>query len=230
MWISWKLRDTDLARPIAFEQKVEVFYDQTWGWQLHIADLIANGGRPLGKQTEVLPLPHSGFAVLHICLSYFETIGQYRGARGRKYDVFKAGAKAVLPQLLSIPPDVREKLLKALYFGARCGLYHKSRTGRGVGLGEPPGGQPIDYDPDARVLMISPKRLPRALKRHLEGYRKDLLNPSNGPMRKDFECQFDKDFGLSQSLPNERLQPASTRGPAGSRQPSSSRPRGGSAG
>src|SRR5688500_2766267 len=88
MWISWKHHSSDYPEPLTFEQKVEVFYEQTLGWQLHIADLIANGGTTFGETEvrggrravssdgyEVSPIRHSGFAVLHICLSYFELIG-----------------------------------------------------------------------------------------------------------------------------------------------------------
>ena len=39
MWMSWKHRKSDYPNPLIFDQKVEVFYEQTLGWQLHIADL-----------------------------------------------------------------------------------------------------------------------------------------------------------------------------------------------
>jgi hypothetical protein len=198
MWITWKHRDTDLAWPLTIEQKIEIFYQQAWGWQLHVADLIANGGHPLGGEAAVKRIQHSGFAVLQICLSYFETIGHYRAlATGGSKKYFKAGAQAVLPGLQHVPDEVREKLLDVLYLGARCGLYHNSRTRRGVGLGQPSNGEAMAYDPHAQVLVISPERLPRALKRHLECYRTELLNPINADARRYFERQFDKDFGVS---------------------------------
>src|SRR5437016_4148448 len=110
MWITWKHRDVDLAWPVTLEQKIEIFYQQAWGWQLHVADLIANGGYPLGGEAKVQPIRHSGFAVLQICLSYFETIGQYRAlATGGSKRYFKAGVQAVLPGLQTIPEEVREK-------------------------------------------------------------------------------------------------------------------------
>src|SRR5208282_16201 len=185
MWITWKDRDADLVWPITVEQKIEIFYQQIWGWQLHVADLIANGGSPLGGGSEVQPIRHSGFAVLQICLSYFETIGQYRAlASGGSKKYFKAGARAVLPWPQNIPDEMREQLLDLLYRGARCGLYHNSRTCRGVGLGQPPNGEAMAYDPDAQVLVISPERLPDALKCHLKRYRTELLDPINADARK----------------------------------------------
>ena len=49
MWITWKHEDSDFGAPLTFEQKVEVFYEQTLGWQLHIADLVASGGTTFGE-------------------------------------------------------------------------------------------------------------------------------------------------------------------------------------
>lgn len=204
MWITWKHRVVDLAWPMTVQQKIEIFYEQAWGWQLHVADLIANGGCSLGGEPKVQRIRHSGFAVLQICLSYFETIGQYRAlATSGSKQFFNAGAQAVLPELQKVPDKVRKKLLDALYRGARCGLYHNSRTCRGVGLGQPPNGEAMAYDPDVRVLIISPERLPRALKCHLERYRTELLDPNNADARKCFETQFDKDFGVNQSPPQQ---------------------------
>ncbi len=198
MWITWKDQDADLACPITVEQKIGIFYEQIRGWQLHVADLIANGGSPLGGEAEVQRIPHSGFAVLQICLSYFETIGKYRGlATGVRGAQFKAGVQSVFPELRNVACEVREKLLDTLYVGARCGLYHNSRTCRGVGLAQPPNGEAMAYDPDEQVLAISPERLPHALKGHLERYRAELLDPNNTDARQCFERQFDKDFGVN---------------------------------
>lgn len=35
MWITWKDKSEDLDWPLTFEQKVDLFYEQTLGWQLH---------------------------------------------------------------------------------------------------------------------------------------------------------------------------------------------------
>jgi hypothetical protein len=39
MMISWKDRDTDIEWPLSTEKKIDIFYQQTLGWQLHDADL-----------------------------------------------------------------------------------------------------------------------------------------------------------------------------------------------
>ncbi len=194
MKITWKDQDTDFVRPLTIEQKIEIFYQQALGWQLHIADLIANGGDPLGGGAKVASIDHSGFAVLQICLSYLETIGNFRElAKGKGFGaIFRAGAQEVFPKLRKAP----KKMLDALYYGARCGLYHNSRTARGVGLGPTPNGEAIDYDSVSNILAINPQRLPQVLKRHLENYRTELLDSNNIHARQCFERQFDKDIGL----------------------------------
>jgi hypothetical protein len=192
----------DLTWPLPIEKKIDIFYKQLFGWQLHIADQIANGSPPLEEGARVNPIEHSGFAVLQICLSYFETIGKHRPTgssvpAGKKSgSKFKAGVEAVFPTLSSIARKERGELLDAFYERARCALYHNSRTGRRVGLAQPSNGDAVYYDPKSRTLQISPERLPRVLKAHLEQYRGELLNPANGKLRASFQRRFDADFGV----------------------------------
>ncbi len=200
MWITWKDKDDDLIWPIPLEKKIDIFYQQALGWQLHVADLVANGGLPLDGGTTLLAIRHSGFAVLQICLSYFETIGKYQAPKGshkKDNEYFKAGVQAVFPSIRNVPSEVRKQLLDVLWKDARCGLYHNSRTRHRVGLGQPPNGEAMAYDSEAQILAISPEHLPQDLKAHLERYRTDLLNPVNGEARQNFEYQFDKDFGVT---------------------------------
>ena len=190
--IAWNIRSDALAWPLTFEKKVEIFYERTLGWQLHIADLLINGGQPLGTTDTLVPIRHSGFAVLHICLSYFETIGHYqKGYDGKK--AFKAGVQSVFPQLSTSYGADADELLDRLYSGARCGLYHNSMTVPGLGLGQPTSGEAMEYDPTTKRLAISPERLPRVLEAHLEQFREKLLDPSNLELRKKFEWRFDQD-------------------------------------
>jgi hypothetical protein len=65
-----------------------------------------------------------------------------------------------------------------------------------VGLGQPPNGSALAYDPSGPTLVISPNRLPGVLKLHLERYRNELLNPSNSATRLSFERRFNEDFGI----------------------------------
>jgi len=174
MWITWKHQDTDLSWPLTFEQKVDLFYEQALGWQLHIADLVANGGITFGEGKTVSSIRHSGFAVLQICLSYFETIGHYAGKPNGSEAAFRVGVLEVFPHLAKEKTAVR--------------------TAR-VELGQPP--EAVAYDPRSRRIVISPERLPRVLKAHLERFRTALMDTRNRELRARFEERFDKDCGAA---------------------------------
>ncbi len=214
MWISWKHQDTDFSGPLTFEQKVEVFHEQALGWQLHIADLVANGGMTFGENKPIPPIRHSGFAVLHICLSYFELIGSLVTSTPQTPTrTFKAGVRHVLPGLIDGSAD-SEALLARLHEGARCGLYHEGRIRPGVGLGQPPGESPIAYDSSSKTVVISPERLPRVLKAHLERFRHELLDSANTLLRRVFERRFDTGFAEQSRPPNKSVQPGSRATPS----------------
>jgi hypothetical protein len=107
MMITWRHTNGDFPVPWTLETKIHIFYERTLGWQIHIAELIANGGIHLNG-TVVAPIADSGFAVLQICFSYFETIGKYVGGHdrptGKSRDSFKEGVKLVSPPLERIRP------------------------------------------------------------------------------------------------------------------------------
>jgi hypothetical protein len=201
MWITWNYQDTDLSWPLTFEQKVDLFYEQALGWQLHIADLVANGGTAFGEQgqrkgKQVCSIRHSGFAVLQICLSYFETIGYYTGEGAGSKAAFRKGVAEVFPNLATADPSVAKAFVDSLYQDARCGLYHNLRTARVV-LGWPPGQDAVAYDPQNQRVVVNPERLPRVLKAHLERFRQALLDQKNQALRAAFETRFDHDSGAA---------------------------------
>jgi hypothetical protein len=218
MWISWKHEDTDFTGPLTLEQKVDVFYEQTLGWQLHIADLIANGGATFGEFKlgqagyDVPCIRHSGFAVLHICLSYVELIGSLVQTTPQSPGkTFEAGLSTISGLISSL--YINTPVVARLYEAARCGLYHEGRTRSGVGLGQPPDGNAISCDPLNGTIAISPERLPLVLKAHLEELRRALLDTKNTDLRDRFERRFDN--GFTQQPPNKALQRTSRAQDAG---------------
>lgn len=201
MWITWNYEDTQLSWPLTFEQKVDLFYEQALGWQLHIADLVANGGTAFGedgnRQGKIVPsIRHSGFAVLQICLSYFETIGYYTGEQAGSKAAFRKGVKEVFPALATGDPERAKIFVDLLYRDARCGLYHNIRTARVV-LGAPRGSDAVEFDDRNSRVVVSPERLPTVLKAHLEKSRYDLLDEQNRKLRATFERRFDRDSGIA---------------------------------
>jgi len=115
VWISWRHQDSDFSGPLSFEQKVDLFCEQALGWQLHIADPVANGGTPFGEAAAVSPIRHSGFAVLQICLSYFETIGQYTATPSGSRAAFRVGVLSVFPGLAEWEEGAVSEFIDAFY-------------------------------------------------------------------------------------------------------------------
>ena len=80
---NWKISpnyfNTDFSWPLSIDDKITVFCDRIYGWQLDIADQIINYRK--GSNDEIIEgLPHAGYAVLHLVLSYFEMIAKYRAS------------------------------------------------------------------------------------------------------------------------------------------------------
>jgi len=202
MKITWTHDSDELRSPLTFEKKVEIFYHRTLGWQLHIADIVSNGGKPLGQDEnapELSAVPHAGFAVLQICLSYFETIAQYQSADPQHKSstaLFKEGVHAVFPQLLEGNQADVDEFLTVLWKQGRNGLYHASMTRSGVGLGQPGGGIAMAFRPSVKQLVIDPHVLPKVLKTHLTSYCDQLLNPNNTDLRHNFATMFDRENSL----------------------------------
>lgn len=213
MWITWKHNDTDLPRPLPFDFKVDLFYEQALGWQLHIADLMANGGTAFGEEGSrqgqpVSPIRHSGFAVLQVCLSYFETIGYYTGKPEGSKAAFLKGVAEVFPDRAGADPNFALSFAESLYHDARCGLYHNVRTAR-VGLGWPPELDAVAYQ-DGRVV-VNPERLPKVLKAHLERFRTALLDENNLQLRQVFERRFNRDSGIAEPRRSSGRKPQKAR-------------------
>jgi hypothetical protein len=199
MWITWKHQDSDFNGPLTLEQKVDLFYEQALGWQLHIADLVANGGVAFGENGDrqgkaVAAIRHSGFAVLQICLSYFETVGYYMGEASSSRAAFMKGAREVFPDLSAADRAVVDLFLDDLYSHVRCGLYHNVRTVR-LGLGVLPEPLAVAYDSANRRVIVCPERFPKALIDHLDRWRNALLDPRNADLRHTFEAKFNQDSG-----------------------------------
>jgi len=131
MWVSPKSQDTDFAWPLSLEDKITIFLERTSGWQLDIADHCINGKRNSKGELLADPIEQSGFAVLHIVLSYFEMVAKYQEGfmtNGKSEHFFKKGVYSVFPHLKTVSSSMVDNLLNILYFGARCGLYHGGMT------------------------------------------------------------------------------------------------------
>lgn len=186
-WLSWKHRTSEFTKPVSFDRKVELFYERLYGWQLHIADLCIN------RSTDDLHR-HSGFAVLQICLSYFETIGKYQAGfcrNGASKQHFKIGLKAVFEHARRMSQNRFDAFSERLYRAARSGLYHVSQTGPGVLLRRQR--TVVRFDSNHSVVIIDPHRLPVRLKQHLDDYRRRLEHGRDRRLCTNFEARFAHD-------------------------------------
>ena len=190
MRISWKHDDTYLSGEVPLDKMIDVFEAQMWGWQLHVADLIINGGRNHEDNAEVNPIPHSAFAVLQVCLVYFEAIGKYEnGDTGRDSKrLFLKGLLSVFPGLAQAPFAATQRLVQVLYEGARCGLYHLAMTAPGISVART--GSAITFQLEPERVVIDPHVLVTQLKQHFASYIARLRDPSERVLRERFEKCF----------------------------------------
>ena len=191
MRISWKHDDNYLSVHGPIEKKIDVFEAQMWGWQLHVADLIVNGGRNHDGDTDVNAIPHSAFAALQVALVYFEAIAKYEagytGRESRRY--FEAGVLSVFPIVGTLPYLATRRFLEFLYEGARCGLYHLAMTAPGIQLART--GQAFTVDSDPTRVIIDPHTLIPQLKAHFAAYIARLRDPNETLLQQRFEKCFD---------------------------------------
>ncbi len=183
MWITPNHQLSDFHLPLSFDDKVTIFYEQTSGWQLDIAEQV------------ILNIRDSGYATLSIVISYFELIAKYHSGflgKGQSKNLFKQGVRLVFPCLIMGPREHMDNLLDAFYEGCRCGLYHSGRANSQVLVNDLINA-PIIYNPNIVQLIINPRRLITALEVNLELYVKRLRNPANIELRANFEKRFNYD-------------------------------------
>lgn len=182
-FISPKYQKTDFPPPISLDQKIEIFRDRVEGWQLDVA-------------RECQKIPHSGFGVLYICLSYFEMVARYQAGSTSHSDVgkfFKAGfSRFIAGKPISRDPNF-QTVRKVLYEGARCGLYHISTTSKGVYISGDRS-ESLTYDANLSRLVIHPGKLIDEICTDFKGYIAQLQNPAEASLRNNFEQKFDHDI------------------------------------
>jgi hypothetical protein len=190
--ITWR-RDTPVdPSTLTLEDKVDIFYEQVWGWQIHVAELMMNGGPDQDGNSQINPLPHSGYAALSVLVSYFELIGQcINGATSstKSRQFFVDGLVEVFPQLENYPFLVTRDFVDYFYSGLRCGLYHSSLAGSRIGIVGV--GDPIQFGGQPVIIQINPHALPSALHGHLQHYVARLKDPASIELRNKFRQVFD---------------------------------------
>jgi hypothetical protein len=181
--ISPHFTTTDFPGKLTLDNKIDIFVDRISGWQIGIAKEIIKHN-----------IQHSGYAVLQIIMSYFETIGKYSsgyiGDHGSKVN-FKIGMKRTFPEIGA----EEEEFLNSFYEDVRNGLYHVGLTKTNVVLiCDIPGS--IGFHQERKQLAICPERLVEDIDIRFTVFSADLRDPKNEELRKNFELRFNYDNSL----------------------------------
>jgi len=181
--ISPHFKNTDFPEVWSLDQKIEIFADRVIGWQINIAQQCADN------------IPHSGFAVLSIVMSYLEMIAKFKDGyindnKDKKSGpYFKKECAQFLSILSNIAPNLRNKVADKIWAGVRCALYHTGIT-KDINLS----GDflsSIEYTAPYEKVDINPHRLVPDLQKHFQAYIEELRNHTNERLRSNFEARFD---------------------------------------
>ena len=202
MQISWNTSTDDQSVQLSdLDTLINYFEKRVWGWQLHPADLLLNGGYS-HDQAFVLPPPqiglddrglpvkrieHSGFAALHIIMSYFEMIFRYHS--GDETDDSKDpvhGLKLVYPDFPNKIGAGNAKSFEVKFRkNVRNALYHSAFVSSGVVLSG--GDQGLNWDARTGTLTINPHTLVQEIKHHFASYISNLRDPGQKNLRDKFQ-------------------------------------------
>ena len=177
--ISPKHSSDDFPNGMEQKDKIKVYYARTMGWQLIPARETAD------------KIKNSEFAVLHIVMSFFESIAKYREGyceEGKSKEYFRKGFELIFPEVFADIPDLttRKCYLDSLYSKARCGLYHSSMTDAGILISND---IPHVFDIGPVAIVMNPSKLVEAMIDYLDQYLEELQNDAK--LREKFEKRFD---------------------------------------
>lgn len=193
MYISPNHKEEEFSSPLTLEDKIEIFRDRVDGWQLGIADQCING-KIANTDQSILPIRDSGFAVLHIVMSYFEMIAKYEDGftdKGKSCHYFKMGLASVFPSMQGWETDkFLDELTSILYDSVRCGLYHCGITNPLIVLtGDIE--NPIIVDRNLSKMIINPHLLIPHMRIHLQNYVIRLSDLANKQLRANFQKRWE---------------------------------------
>lgn len=198
MIIAISSTSTTETRPLphSYKDKVELYHERFVGWKFNIANQLINEWKD--NDGKLIPgIPHSGYAVLDIIFSYFESLGKHlegfvelnpKVTESGKH--FKIGIRALVDFSGVDSTDI-DTMLTLLWSGVRCGLYHTGMTKSKIII---TGNidDAIGFSQKDQILAINPHKLPTALITHITQYRDHLLNEGeHSQIGKNFTKRYD---------------------------------------
>ena len=166
----------DFPNGMTLENKIDVFEDRIYGWQIRIAKKIIRH-----------EIDHAGLALLQIVVCYFEMLGIYlSGYIGdhRSPSNFKIGFRATFPEIGAR----EEEFLNTFYDSVRNGLYHIGLPKAGVILHCGDHGS-VGFLPGTRNLVVCPDALVDDIDIKFHKYINDLHNPENAELKTELRIQ-----------------------------------------
>lgn len=165
-----------------FDDVVDVFEDRMKGWMLDWAEHLND------KNFE-----HSGFAVLHIGISYFEAIAIFikgENSKGKSSSFFKFGFRDVFKNYIKEWSGSKIKQVeKLMYENGRCGFYHTGMAKKEIGLQNGELFTVIEEKENSEnvdSVRINRYKFIAGIRKHFEGYISQLRDSQETELRKCF--------------------------------------------
>lgn len=178
--------------------KIDVFEDQMNNWLLAHAHSLASPDYPRNQ--------HTGFAILTLVGSYFETIASFmqgQSSKNKAGEFFSIGFRNVFPEFESqvvakgvtdVAAELR-RVADAYYTEIRCGLFHEAmvRAGTVIVKGANHTIQVVeDFTTKNLRLEVDPFHLLNRVQSHFTSYITKLRNTDEVQTRTNFEKEWDR--------------------------------------
>jgi len=184
--ISPKFTSVDLVGA-TLDKKIEIFEDQTHGWLLDHARVLASSAGPEG--------PRAGFAILTLLLVYVESIACFikgQTSDGKSGKFFAFGMEQIFPGFVTKTPP---GFPKDFYSQVRCGQLHQALVRGKVSIGRNQQaavvGENLDVDGIPSAIRVDPWIFLNHVQTDFIGYLATLRDTTRAVERGNFEKWFD---------------------------------------
>ncbi len=171
--------------------KIDAFERHVLDRQLRIAQIL---GRHFEDNSPGDPLSESAFAILNLCLQYFEMYEQFasgQSSQKKSQEFFNRGFQKVFPKHGLAAINVTR-----IYTMIRCGMYHTAMPKNRCGLSRE---LDVPISDEGGVILINPLRFVGAVIAHFNQYCADLRRGGDCDLQRNFETMWDLVAQQSQS-------------------------------
>ena len=163
--------------------KIDAFEKHVLDRQLRIAQIL---GQHFKNNSPGDPLSESAFAILNLCLQYFEMYEQFasgQSSKDKSGEFFGRGFQKVFPNHGFAASDISR-----IYKMLRCGMYHTAMPKDRCGLSRDLSIPILD---DNGVILINPSLFVDAIIQHFNQYCADLRTGCDCLLQCNFETMWD---------------------------------------